>query len=189
METVTLIALVAIIIFYLWYISLVVKRNAALKALSGIDVQLKKRSNLLPNILKIAKKFMESEIDLIADVTAMRSKVNKSYNQKDNDSVKQHLDNVASLDKSLGQLMVNVENYPELKSDQTMINAQKTFNEVEENIAAARRFYNASAASLNNAVEIFPGNIIAKVVNIKSMPFYEADANAKNPIDTDDYLQ
>lgn len=183
-----LVAIAVAVIFYIWYMSIIIKRNNVLQALSGIDVQLKKRSNLLPSILKIAKKFMEKEISLIEDVTAMRSKSQKNYDPKDQDSVKQHLGHVGQLDRSLGQFMVSVENYPELKSDQTMIKAQQTFNEVEEHIAAARRFYNASVTELNNAVEIFPGNILASLIGIKPMPFYEVDEGSKKPVDVDEYI-
>lgn len=182
------ILIVLLVMLYLWYINLIFKRNAVRRALSGIDVQLKKRSNLLPGILKIAKKFMDKEVALLEEVTAMRSKAQKSYDPKNADSVKEHLQVAGQLDKSLGQFMVNVENYPELKSDQTMINAQATFNEVEEQIAASRRFYNSAVTSLNNAVEIFPGNILANIVGVKPMPFYEADDSSKTPIDTDNYL-
>ena len=187
MELIYILAIV-LALGYLWYVNLIFKRNSVRRALSGIDVQLKKRSNLLPNILKIAQKFMTQEVALLEEVTRMRSKVQKDYDSKDASSIKQHLQHAGQLDKSLSQLMINVENYPELKSDQTMLNAQATFNEVEEQIAAARRFYNSAVTNLNNAVEIFPGNLIAKLAGIKSMPFYEADISAKTPIDTDDYL-
>lgn len=188
MDTLTLVIILFVGALYLWYISIVTKRNNVLKALSGIDVQLKKRSNLLPGILKIAKKFMEKEIALLENVTAMRSKTLKEYDPKDQASVKEHLTHAGKLDQSLSQFMVNVENYPELKSDQTMIKAQQTFNEVEEHIAAARRFYNAAVTSLNNSVEIFPGNILARLVNIKPMPFYEVDEASKKPVDVDEYI-
>lgn len=185
MELTYIVIILFVVLFYGWYASIIMKRNAVLRALSGIDVQLKKRSNLLPGILKVAKKFMDKEVQLLNDVTAMRSKAHESYDPKHQDSVKKHLEHVGNLDKSLSQLMVNVENYPELKSDQTMIEAQRTFNEVEEQIAASRRFYNSSVTSLNNAIEIFPGSLIANIVGVKSMPFYEVEDSFKSPIDVD----
>lgn len=187
MELIYVLAII-LILLYIWYINLIFKRNSVKRALSGIDVQLKKRSNLLPEILKIAKKFMDKEIKLLEEVTAMRSNALNSYDSKNADSVKTHLQDISKFDKSLSQFMVNVENYPELKSDQSMLNAQATFNEVEEQIAAARRFYNSAVTSLNNAVEIFPGNILAKFVGIRPMPFYETEDNSKQVIDADQYL-
>ena len=90
----------------------------------------------------------------------------------------------------MGQIMVAVENYPQLKSDQTMMTAMHTYNEVEEHIAAARRFYNASVNDLKNAVEIFPGNVIAGMIGVKAdMPFFEAEASAKKAIDSTEFFK
>ena len=75
----------------------------------------------------------------------------------------------------MGQLMVNVENYPQLKSDQTMVQSMQTYNEVEEHIAAARRFYNAAVLDLNNAIELFPSSIVATFFNFKQMPFFKIE--------------
>ncbi|ABV34770.1 LemA family protein [Shewanella sediminis HAW-EB3] len=177
-----------VIIAYLWYVSLVKKRNSVREALSGIDVQLKKRSNLVPNILKIAQKFMDHEKSLLTEITELRAQVEKSYDIGDASAVKEHLVKAELLNGKMGQLMVSVENYPELKSDNTMLQAMQTYNEVEAHISAARRFYNASVTELNNAVEIFPGSIIASMANIKVMPFYEADEASKAPVDASDYL-
>jgi LemA protein len=129
-----------VIIAYLWYVSLVKKRNAGREALSGIDVQLKKRANVVPNILTIAKKFMDHEKSLLTEITELRTQVTNSYDTGDADEIN------------------------------------------------ARRFYNAAVTELNNAVEIFPGSIIASMANIKVMPFYEADEAAKAPVNAGDYL-
>jgi LemA protein len=69
-----------------------------------------------------------------------------------------------------------------------MIQAMQTYNEVEARIAASRRFYNAAVASLNNAVQIAPGNLIAKMAGVPEMPFYEADEGSKEPVDAAEYL-
>lgn len=179
---------IVVIIAYLWYVSLIKKRNAGREALSGIDVQLKKRANLVPNILKIAKKFMEHEKSLLTDITALRAQVTAGYDLNDAEAIRLHLVAAEQLNSKMGQLMVNVENYPELKSDSTMLQAMQTYNEVEEHISAARRFYNAAVSELNTAVEIFPGSIIAAMANVRVMPFYEADEAAKTPVDAADFL-
>ena len=85
--------------------------------------------------------------------------------------------------------MVNVENYPQLKSDQTMIQAMQTYSEVEEHIAAARRFYNSAVNDLNNAVEIFPSSVIASSLNIQPYPFFKAEEAAKEPINAANYFK
>ena len=173
---------------YFWYVSIVGKRNNALEALSGIDVQLKQRANLIPNILAIAKKFMQHERDLLEEITALRSKVEQDYDKADASAVSEHLSASEALSGKMSQLMVNVESYPELKSDQTMLQAQASYNEVEAKIAAARRFYNSSVTALNNAVQIFPGNIIAGWANISEMPFYQAEEASREPVNAGDIL-
>ncbi len=187
METLIYIA-IPVVIVYFWYAGIIKKRNRAQEALSGVDVQLKKRSNLIPNILKIAKKFMEHEKSLMEEITALRSKVDDGYDQNNKEAVKEHLMTSEMLAGKMGQFMVQVENYPDLKSDQTMLQAQQTYNEVEEQIAAARRFYNSSVTQLNNAVQIFPGNIIANIAGVSEMPFYEADEASKAPVDANEFL-
>lgn len=84
--------------------------------------------------------------------------------------------------------MINVENYPQLKSDATMVQAMQTYAEVEEHIAAARRFYNSAVNELNNAVEIFPSSAIAGMLNIKAKPFFEVQENERRPINASDIL-
>ncbi|MCE9680392.1 LemA family protein [Shewanella sp. AS1] len=188
MQGLLLILGIAVIIAYLWYVSLIKKRNSAREALSGIDVQLTKRADLVPNILKIAKKFMEHEKSLLTEITALRAQVTAGYDVTDSGAIKTHLAAAEKLNAKVGQLMVNVENYPELKSDVTMLQAMQTYNEVEEHISAARRFYNAAVGELNTAVEIFPGSIIASMAKVKVMPFYEAEAAARVSVDAADYL-
>lgn len=176
------------IVTYLWYVSLVKKRNTALEALSGIDVQLTKRADLVPNILKIAKRFMEHEKSLLIEITELRTLLSNNYNKADPSAVKEHLVQAERLNDKMSTLMVNVENYPELKSDNTMLQAMQTYNEVEAHISAARRFYNSAVSELNTAVEIFPGSIIASMASIKVMPFYEVSEAAKAPVDAAEYL-
>ena len=85
--------------------------------------------------------------------------------------------------------MINMEDYPDLKSNETLIQAQQTYNEVEAQIAAARRFYNSSVTELNNTIEIFPGNLLAGIANSKIMPFFEADEAVVEPINATDYFK
>lgn len=175
-------------IVYGWYASIVGRRNRAQEALSGIDVQLKKRSNLVPNILTIAKKFMEHERALFEEVTKLRSHADQEYDSGDAEAVATHFEASEQLSAKLGQIMVQVENYPELKSDRVMMEAQRTYNEVEEQIAASRRFYNSSVTSLNNAIQIFPGNVFAGWAGASVLPFYEADAASTQPVNAADIL-
>ena len=173
-STIWLIVLgILLVIIILMYNSLVQKRNKVKEAFSSIDVQLKKRYDLIPNILTIANKFMEHERGLLENITALRAQAIKLDSSMGNIENKLKLD--GEIQRQMGQLMVNMENYPQLKSDQTMIQSRQTYNEVEEHIAAARRFYNAAVLDLNNAVELFPSSIIASIFNFKQMTFFKVE--------------
>jgi LemA protein len=191
MDTGTIVIIVAFIIIFLLYFlyaRIIKNKNKAYEALAGIDVQIKNRSNLIPNILQIAKKFMEHEKELISSVTELRTKTDKDYDSNDAAAVKEHMQSASALGAQMGQLMISVEAYPDLKSDQTMQQAQLSYNEVETKIAAARRFYNSAVGQLNNSIEIFPGSFIARYANASVMPFYEVDEASKAPVDASSIL-
>ena len=173
--------------FYATYVSLIKKKNKTLEAFSSIDVQLKKRYDLIPNILTIAQKFMEHEKGLLEEVTKLRTKAISLPNDINSISEKIELD--SQIKSLMGQIMVSVENYPQLKSDQTMVMAMQTYNEVEEHIAAARRFYNSAVLELNNAVEIFPSSLIASMIGINKQEFFQADEAERKSINAADYLK
>lgn len=182
MEILLVAAAIVVIGPYLIYVQLIKKKNKVKEAEGSVDVQLKKRYDLIPNILTIAKKFMEHERSLIEDITELRTQAAKANEM----SEKIKLDN--AIKGKMEQLMINVENYPQLKSDATMVQAMQTYAEVEEHIAAARRFYNSAVNELNNAVEIFPSSAIAGMLNIKTKPFFEVQENERRPINASDIL-
>ena len=175
--SITAVALVVLIVLYNMYVQIIQKKNKVKEAMGGIDVQLNKRYSLIPNILTIANKFMEHEKGLMTEVTALRTQAA---------SLRSTADTIA---KKMGQIMLNVENYPQLKSDQTMIQAMQTYAEVEEHIAAARRFYNSAVNDLNNSAEIFPSSIIANMIGVRPYPFFEANEVARQEIHASDYFK
>ncbi|MGB0920654.1 MAG: LemA family protein [Alphaproteobacteria bacterium] len=188
MEAIYVIAIIGILLYVL-YSRLIKRRNRALEALSGIDVQIKKRANLIPNVLAIAKKFMEHERALLEDLTAARTAFEKSYDAGSAADVQDHLKAAEGVQSTLGRLIAIAENYPDLKSDTVMQKAQKTYQDVEANIAAARRFYNSAVTDLNNATQIFPSSLVASMIKIGEMPFYEIDdATPKGAIPAADHL-
>jgi len=187
--TVWIVLGVIVVGLYAWYATIISKRNRALEALSGIDVHLRMRTNVIPNVLTVAQKFLDHEKTLLTDITELRTRTDRDYDPKDADAVKAHLDAAQALGARMGQLMVTVENYPDLKSDATMLQAQQTYNETEAQIAAARRFYNSAVSSLNSAVQIFPGSLIAGIAKVQPMPFYEADEASRAPVAAGDYLK
>lgn len=189
--TPTTIAIIAAVVAIGWaysiYISLIQKRNKTQEAFSSIDVQLKKRYDLIPNLLTIAQKYMDHERSLIEEVTKLRTDVMKLSSSFENIDRKIALD--AQIAQKMGQFMVAVENYPQLKADQPMITAMQTYNEVEEHIAAARRFYNSAANELKNAVEIFPSSFVARLMNIKAVDFFKVAEAERKPVNAADFLK
>ncbi|MGB0988516.1 MAG: LemA family protein [Pseudoalteromonas spongiae] len=179
------ILVVFIVIFYAWYVSIITKRNAMEEAFSGIDVQLKKRTDLIPNVLAIAKKFMTHEKELLEEVTRLRTDVLNAASSNNNE---QRFKLEGQLENSLSGLMIAVENYPELKSDATMLDAQRTYADVEAHISAARRNFNSANRVLRNAIQVFPGNIIAAMVGVKAMAFFEISESERQPVNATELL-
>jgi len=190
-ESGIVVAVIAVlaVIAYGCYISLITRRNRAQEALSSIDVQLRKRHDLIPNVLKLARKFMSHEKELLDSLTALRTQAQAGYRVDVPEDVAKHLAAEGALQTGLARLFAVAENYPELRSSETIVTAQQTYSEVEGHIAAARRFYNSAVTRLNNAIQIFPGSIIANWAKVRAMPFFELDdAAVRGPVDADQYL-
>lgn len=177
-----LIGLVVVVALWLYatYVGLIKKRNKAKEAFASIDVQLKQRYDLIPNILTIAQKFMEHETSLLEDITRLRTEVMKLSSDFSNIDRKIALD--CEIANKMDKLIISIENYPQLKSDSTMLQAVQTYNEVEAHIAAERRFYNTAANGLKNAVEIFPSSLIARLINVKSVDCFNATEKERESI-------
>ncbi len=179
--------LVVLGILYSAYVSVIQKKNKVKEAFSSINVQLKKRYDLIPNILTIANKFMEHERSLMEDLTRLRTEVLATPNNFENIEKKLNLDN--EIRNKMQQLLVSVENYPQLKSDATMVTAMQTYNEVEEHIAAARRFFNSAVNDLNNAVEIFPSSLFAKSLGVSTQEYFTVDEKETKSVNAGDYFK
>jgi LemA protein len=180
------VVVVALVFLYSIYVQVIQKKNNVKEAMSSIDVQLRKRYDLIPNILTIANRYMEHEKGLFEEITALRSRASELRADANTISEKIQLDNAIA--SKMGQLLVNVENYPQLKADNMMMQAMQTYSEVEEHIAASRRFYNSAVKELNNAAEIFPSSVVAVMIGIRPYPFFEADEQSRQPINAEDML-
>jgi LemA protein len=188
--TIIILAICAVLIVlcgYSMYVAVIQKKNKVFEAFSSIDVQLKKRYDLIPNILTIANKFMEHEKGLMEEVTKLRTQAMALPSDSNNIGKKFELD--SQIRGLMGQIMVAVENYPQLKSDQTMMTAMQTYNEVEEHIAAARRFYNSAVYELNNAIEIFPSSVFATMIGATKQEYYKTESVERKEINVADYLK
>ena len=172
---------------YIWYAIIVARRNKVGEALSSVDVHLNQRHDLVPNIVKLAARFMEHERGLIEEVTRLRRRVDGPLARAPGE-VEARFALEGELAQRVGQLLVTMEAYPELKSDATVLEAQRTWTEVEAQITAARRFYNAAVNQLNTAIQVFPGNFIAGLAGAQPMPFFEAAAAAREAPSVDGIL-
>lgn len=180
---------VVLAILYFWYATIVTRRNRVAEALAGIDVQLNQRHDLIPNLLTIARRFMEHERGLLDDITALRTKAAAQPGGQDPAAIAGKFAAEGRLEAGLGRLFAVAENYPALKSDGPMIAAQRGYQEVETNIAAARRFYNSAVGDLKNAIQIFPGPLLAGLAGASTPPpFFEAPEAARTPVDAAAYL-
>lgn len=146
------------------YNSLIGKKNQVANAFSAIDVMLKKRFDLLPNLIETVKQYTQYEGDTLTKVVELRSRANNADLTND-----QKLDIDRQLSSGVKSLMVTVENYPDLKANQNFLNLQTTWTESEEQIAAARRNYNASVTDYNDAIMMFPGSIFAGMMNYQQI--------------------
>ncbi len=179
------VAVIAGIVLYSCYVNVIKARNGLLEAKSSIDVQFRKRYDLIPNVLTIASKFMEHEKEIFTQITELRTRAMNAP-VGSNEALACN----AQLDTLFSQFKVSMENYPTLKSDATMVQAMQTYNEVEEHIAAARRFYNSALTNLNNCVMIFPSSLFKGcVADVLGSKYYECEETAKTSINAGDYLK
>lgn len=143
------------VIFVAMYNSLVRKRNETDNAFGAIDAMLKKRYDLIPNLVATVQQYAEHEKSTFAQITEMR---NKTYASLSNEE-KANLDSAFS--QATTRFFAVAENYPQLKASANFEQLQRALNETEEQLSAARRAYNASVTDYNNAVQTFPSNLIA----------------------------
>ena len=178
---------VSVIFYYIGYINLIQKRNSVQEAFSGINIQLKKRYDLIPNILTIAKAFMDHERNLMEEITKLRARAIELSDNIKNTKEKIKLD--GEIASKMGQIIVAMENYPELKSNDAMLEAIRAYKDVEDNISASRRFYNAGVRELNNMTDIFPLNLIAKIHNVEREEYFNTDEDIDKGVDAAKYLK
>jgi len=175
---------VVIIVFVMLYNSLVGKKNQVENAFSGMDAMLKKRYDLIPNLVSSVKNYMQHEKGVLTEITELRVKA-ASGNLSDNEKV--DLDNKIS--KAIGGIMVAVENYPALKANDNFLQLQRSLNEIEEQISAARRSYNASVMEYNNAVEMFPTNFFANMMNYRRKAMFEISEGERKNVNVGDLFK
>jgi LemA protein len=159
------------------YNTLVRRQNAVEQAFGTIDVQLTQRYDLIPKLVETVKQFMTHERGLLEDIVRLRSQAMSSGTTAEKVAANNELTN------ALGRLNVQVENYPQLRSSDTFVHLQRSLNEVEEQLAAARRSYNAAVTEYNNSVESFPSSLVAGIGGFRGEKVFTADAQKRNDVD------
>lgn len=170
--------LVLVVALISMYNSLIKKKNNVDEAFSGMDVALKKRHDLLPNLIETVKAYMTHEKDLLVKVTELRSRA-----MNPNLTVDERVSAENELSKAVGGIMVAVERYPDIKANTNFMQIQNTMNEVEFEIAAARKMYNATVTDFNNAIEMFPTNIVANFMGLSRRTFFEIAHEQRENVD------
>jgi LemA protein len=163
---ITAIGVVLLLVVFI-YNNLVSARNHVENAFGSIDAMLKKRYDLIPNLVETVKVYMKHEKDTLNQITELRTKATSGTISHDD---KVGLEN--QLSGMMGKVMVAVENYPDLKASEQFTMLQRSWNETEEQISAARRNYNSAVTRYNNAIEKFPSNILAGMFNHKRKPVF-----------------
>ena len=159
------------------YNTLVRRQNAVEQAFGTIDVQLTQRYDLIPKLVETVKQFMTHERSLLEDIVRLRSQAMSSTTTAEKVAANNELTN------ALGRLNVQVENYPQLRSSDTFVMLQRSLNEVEEQLAAARRSYNAAVTEYNNSVESFPSSLVAGMGGFRGEKVFAADAQKRGDVD------
>ena len=171
MSTTTIVILVIVLLLVIWAVSiynnLVKLRNNRENAFANIDVQLKQRYDLIPQLVSTVKGYATHEREVLERVTAARSAARGATTVNE----KVQADNMMT--SALAGLKVSLEAYPELKANQNFMQLQSEIADIENKLAAVRRFFNSATRELNNAVETFPGNIFAKMFGFSRQPMFE----------------
>lgn len=184
MGTILLIVIAALALYAIIIYNTLIKRSNLVKeGWSGIDVQLKQRSNLIPNLIEAVKGYMQHERTTLEKVTELRT---ACANASD---VKSREQNENMLTGALRQLFALAENYPDLKASQNFIELQDSLTKIEDQIQLARRYYNGTVRDLNITVESFPSNLIANAFKFKTAVFFEIDNPADKEVPKVDFNQ
>ena len=184
MYVVPAVAIAVIVIAILIYNGLISKKNQVKNVFGTIDALLKKRYDLIPQLVAAVKAYMQHERSLLNEITEARA---KAVSGRLSDDEQVLLDNTVS--KMLGSIMVAVENYPDLKANESFMHLQRTINEIEEQISAARRAYNAAVMSFNNAVEMFPTSIVASIMGYRARSYFEIPDDQRQGVDAEKLLR
>lgn len=173
-----ILAVIILIIIYAFilYNNFISLDNKVKEAFSTMDVYLKKRWDLIPNLVETVKGYAKYEEETLTRVTKLRNTV---YNEMTND---EKIINNEELSSNVSKIMALKEAYPELKANENFIDLSNKLTKIEDDIANARKYYNGTVRIYNNKVQMFPNNIFAKIFNYKTKRMFEASLEDKQNI-------
>ncbi len=183
MDIKLIILIVALLIVALYFIltnnKLIKLTNQTKEAFSTMDVYLKKRWDLIPNIVEVVKGYAKHEEKTLTEITELRS---SAYDKM---SVEEKLNTNEKLANGIGKLMLLVEKYPDLKANENFKDLSKQLTKVEDDIAQSRKYYNATVRDLNNKIEMFPSNLVAKIFGYSRAKMFEIDEAERENVKVD----
>lgn len=186
-----LIVLIVLAVLIIWavfmYNGLITRVNRTKEAWADIDVQLKRRHNLIPNLVESVKGYAAHERGTLDEVTQARTQASQVHVDASNITAEQMTAMAgaeSTLGGMLGKLMMVAESYPDLKANQNFLQLQKELGDTEDKIQSARRFYNSNVRDLNIAVQQFPTNVMANMFHISSQELFELEekSEARKPV-------
>lgn len=173
-----IIGIIVILLIYILitYNSFINSRNLVKEAFSTMDIYLKKRWDLIPNLIEVVKGYSKYENETLTKITSLRS---SSYDELT-------MDNKININEELSKCLSNIfavsENYPELKANELYTNLSNNLISIEDEIANSRKYYNGTVRNFNNKIQMFPNNILAKLFKFKEFKMFEANAEEKNNV-------
>lgn len=175
-----IILIVVILVCILYFIftnnKLIKLDNQIKEAFSTMDVYLKKRWDLIPNIVEVVKGYAKHEEKLLTEITEIRK---STYNKM---SVEEKLNTNEDLSSKIANIMLLVENYPNLKVNENFKDLSKQLTKVEDEIAQSRKYYNATVRDFNNKIEMFPSNVVAMILGCKKARMFVIDATERENV-------
>ena len=170
---VVLILVIVLLVFLSYYNKIIRLENRIDNSWAQIDVQLKRRADLIPNLMETVKGYMKHEKEVLENVTKARSAIMSAKTPQKNIEA----DNM--LTGALKSLFAVAENYPDLKANQNFLDLQSQLTEIEDKIAFARQFYNDTVLKYQNKIQMFPANLVAGMLNFKARDFFKTASEQK----------
>ena len=173
-----IVGIIVILFIYILitYNSFINSRNLVKEAFSTMDIYLKKRWDIIPNLIEVVKGYSKYEKETLTKITSLRS---SSYDELT-------MDNKININEELSKYLSNIfavsENYPELKANELYTNLSNNLISIEDEIANSRKYYNGTVRNFNNKIQMFPNNILAKLFRFKEFKMFEANAEEKNNV-------